>query len=688
MADAAPPLGGVGDEGLRRMPPESLTELRSLPNPPVAVSATLEICCVLLGHKPTDWRRLLDPKFKLVEQLLALDRGGLSKGQRGKLRAYSSREDCGPEQCGRAAAPICLWCRAVAKEPQVPVLDEQPTIQGSTKHEKMAIRTLKLKGNPLTGSKLHAKEMSLTKRSKNPKSPLGGGRMVYPGSLASWDSAGGVIDADPAGFGKLCEAFASPSITDVDLSYCGLGKDAMGEMMKSEHNVDDVPWLRHAKLRSLNLSHNPIGVEGRENLRVALEDADIQHLTLDMGGKPHTLDASKTELDFEAEHDLTPQDAIVLAGWITVAPVKTKLSELNISFNDLISDECEGFKDLMEALPKTSITRLEMVSIGMTPQAAHQVADMIVQCGAQRDAKAPSLNALSIAKNTFGTDSRNGGNGAFRHICEAVAVSSISFLDMSDMELSGHLVDNFLRPALERLKPSQIKQFDIMGNPATNSSKIMENLVAANTGLQQKLIYREEQKLALNDNSQQKSRYQAWQQTQHASGTKLTEDKHIAAQFADLPADPYNTQGRVPAGRRKTAKTSSAPALQSPKAIGDKLGIKGGLGGVVARGRTLSMMQPRLSDGGGGGGGGGAKKKQATKPQKPKAGQKTGGRLRSMTKLMSPKPNSKQKKQKPEPVPKLALTQGSDAARVGESSSSIDRASASPSAAKGILKTR
>ena len=43
---------------------------------------------------------------------------------------YAAREDCEPEHAGRAAAPICVWCRALAAE--APVLDEQQAQLGFT----------------------------------------------------------------------------------------------------------------------------------------------------------------------------------------------------------------------------------------------------------------------------------------------------------------------------------------------------------------------------------------------------------------------------------------------------------------------------------------------------------------------------------------------------------------------------
>ena len=451
----------------------------------------------------------------------------------------------------------------------------------ASEYADMAICCLKLQGNPLTGSSFSSSSTMLSsEHASHSQQPL------CPGSAVSWTEAGGVIDTDPLGFGKLCEAFGLPNITDVDISYCGLGAQAMREMTKSEHNVDNAPWLRHAQLRSLNLSHNPIGVEGREYLRKALCDADIQRLTVDIGGQPKVLDAARAKLSFsQSELKLTAEDAIVLAGWITVAPVKTNLVEMDISDNDLFSVDCNGFADLMEAVPTTNILTLKMARIGLNPAGALCVAEMIERCASLRDPKDRLLSTLSLSGNAFAVDQ---GQKALRALCTAIGKSTIGTLDLSDMKLTADQVDSFLRPAFERIKPSQIKQVVILGNDACYSDRVMTKLVAVNTALQSKLFYKDEHKLTLNDTSQTTSRYLSWMVQQ--SPKTLKEDTQLKADSfgKEFPANPYEMKSRQLANRMRQQKHAhkQQPQLSRSKS-GPGASLKTG-SKVMALGKTLS----------------------------------------------------------------------------------------------------
>ena len=458
----------------------------------------------------------------------------------------------------------------------------------------MLVSTIKLKGNPLTGSKpRHKKQavesgggrkrqesmspkMSSRMSPKSGRAPLGRTRshmrsspkkpaaLLYAGDLELWNITasedelyetghGSCVDADSAGFGKLCEAFGLPTITNVDVSYCGLGAEAMREMTKPKHNTgNDVPWLKTANLRSLNLSFNPIGVVGREHLKDALRDADIEELIVDMGGVPKTLTASQATLDFAETHDLMPrlmpEDIIIVAGWITAGSVKKNLTSLNISGNHIITKDSDGFKDLMEGIPFSCITKLDIKDVGLDPIAAKQVAAMVTTCSEMsKDLKQKrvSLKELDISGNTFATDTANGGAGAWREFCVALGTSTLEKMAFGDMGLDAGLVD-FLRAAVGNMKSTQIKSINILGNPAAESDKVLEDLRGANTALQHKLIFTEAQMLALNDNTGQSARYldhlKPENQRPIKTKTEMRADADaLAVTMGRLKSDPYDT---------------------------------------------------------------------------------------------------------------------------------------------------
>ena len=456
----------------------------------------------------------------------------------------------------------------------------------------MLITTINLKGNPLTGSKPRHKkqaderesgrtrQISLApengNRSRQAAVParVGAGRTrphmqvspkkravrLYAGSEELWSCTasedemyaaghGSCIDADSAGFGKLCKAFGLPTITNVDVSYCGLGPEAMHEMTKTTHYTDsDVPWLKTANLRSLNLSCNPIGVDGREHLKEALRDADIQELIVDMGGVPYTLDASVKTLDFSESHDLEPQDIIIVAGWITAGSVKKHLTGLNISGNHIISTDSHGFQDLMDGIPHSCVTKLEIRDVGLDPNAAKQVATMIISCSeksADLKLKRIALKELDISGNTFVTDTANGGQSAWREFCEALGKSTLEKMEFSKMGLDATAMDR-IRIAAGEMRPSQIKSINILGNPAAKSDKVIEALRGANTALQQKMIISDEQLLTLNENNGQTARYLDHFRPENQPAGKTKEDIKAATEALSesmgFGSDgPYNT---------------------------------------------------------------------------------------------------------------------------------------------------
>ena len=77
----------------------TLGELRSIASrPPASVSATLELCCVLLGLDTLEWKTLLESHAQLVQRLVTVDRGSLTALQRRHLRKYATRAECAPHK--------------------------------------------------------------------------------------------------------------------------------------------------------------------------------------------------------------------------------------------------------------------------------------------------------------------------------------------------------------------------------------------------------------------------------------------------------------------------------------------------------------------------------------------------------------------------------------------------------------
>ena len=380
------------------------------------------------------------------------------------------------------------------------------------KKEHMQIRRVCLAGNLLSGTAFFPKGKT-SKKQRREDGALCTGRIRGQALHAQKTQ----LDADVGGFGVLCAAFALRSIRNVDLSHCGLGPEAMSV---------SPGWLEEANLSHLNLSFNPLGVAGRERLRQALHGADIKHLIIDIGAEEYDFDASKSYLDFSETHNLTPEDAIVLAGWVRAKQVQRHLTELNVSHNVLIDDsrpDQHGFQDLCEAIPSSSITAFDAEDIGLTPDSTECLADMVKH--------AAHLTALRIADNA-GITSDAARMGGWRKLCESFAAStSIAEIDLSSCGLEEKWTTTHLAPNLAKIHQGQLKKLTLLGNPCADSDKAIENLRAAN---QSKIKFRKEKQ---NDSSLKdvKARY-----LQNIAGISVAATK--SAHREEATANPYNTE--------------------------------------------------------------------------------------------------------------------------------------------------
>lgn len=116
--DVAMPALNDAISALSNLSKKQIQEIRSFPNPPVAVKTTMEAVCTLLDEQPNNWdtakRVLNDPGF--MKRLVDFDKDNIPPAILRKLRRYLE----GPvfqisnvAQVSEAATSLCSWCHAM-----------------------------------------------------------------------------------------------------------------------------------------------------------------------------------------------------------------------------------------------------------------------------------------------------------------------------------------------------------------------------------------------------------------------------------------------------------------------------------------------------------------------------------------------------------------------------------------------
>ncbi|KAJ4379809.1 dynein heavy chain [Didymella sp. IMI 355093] len=117
--DAAEPAVIEAQKSVQNIKKQHLTEVRSLPNPPVGVRLALEAVCTILGEKPASWKDIqgIIRRDDFIARIVAFDNEAqMTKALSTKMnREYLSKEDFTFERVNRASkacGPLVQWATA------------------------------------------------------------------------------------------------------------------------------------------------------------------------------------------------------------------------------------------------------------------------------------------------------------------------------------------------------------------------------------------------------------------------------------------------------------------------------------------------------------------------------------------------------------------------------------------------
>lgn len=205
---------------------------------------------------------------------------------------------------------------------------------------------------------------------------------------------GGGNEIHLRGFQMLCDSLQTSCVQVLELNSCNLGPECVKILAKS------LP----VSIKHLNIASNPLKTEGLSALSEAFRGEngvifDITNLQIDLGAQHRDLNALSTSIIL-SQQSLTPDDLVLLAGWMQMPTVRANLCTIDLAHNSLVKHtatgsevELQGIQGLARALP--SLTRLQKLSIsdtGLGPVAMHLLSPSFPQ----------QLQSLDLSNNSLG----------------------------------------------------------------------------------------------------------------------------------------------------------------------------------------------------------------------------------------------------------------------------------------------
>jgi hypothetical protein len=205
------------------------------------------------------------------------------------------------------------------------------------------------------------------------------------------------VDADQSGWSALCDALPGSPVEDLDVADVGMGVKGITSLAKA--------MSAGAALDEVNVSKNPIGVDGATALSNAIPQSSLQWIVIGGGFTCIPLHNSEiTSLDVSDQQLGPPEVTMVAAAISTYAAV---LASLNLGGNAITGSkrdhstnyewqydlDLSGFSALCQVLGRLNEVNLSDCHLG--PASMPELAKVF------RDASAV-LNSLNVSQNAIG----------------------------------------------------------------------------------------------------------------------------------------------------------------------------------------------------------------------------------------------------------------------------------------------